>query len=98
MPVGYEIESKDDIDYLKKAGKRTIKVRRQPVKHEPTLRGINTLPLLKRDWLAHMGYNHIKDAVTVGGSEGWKSNIHGYHPIPAFAHAAEFGLGEEGKY
>jgi DNA-directed RNA polymerase subunit beta' len=98
IPVGYLLESKEDIDYLKKAGKRTIKVRKQPVKHEPTLRGINTLPLLKRDWLAHMGYNHIKDAVTVGASEGWKSKIHGYHPIPAFAHAAEFGLGEEGEY
>jgi hypothetical protein len=45
-----------------------------------------------------MGYNHIKDAVTIGSSEGWKSQIHGYHPIPAFAHASEFGLGEEGKY
>jgi DNA-directed RNA polymerase subunit beta' len=98
MPVGYVIAHKEDIDYLKKSGKQTIKVQKQPIKHEPTLRGINTLPLLKRDWLAHMGYNHIKDAVTIGASENWKSNIHGYHPIPAFAHAADFGLGEEGKY
>jgi DNA-directed RNA polymerase subunit beta len=98
MPVGYIIESMEDINYLKKSGKRTIKVQKQAIKHSPTLRGINTLPLLKKDWLAQMGFNHIRDAVTSGASEGWKSNIHGYHPIPAFAHGAEFGQGEEGKY
>lgn len=66
--------------------------------HEPYLKGIKYLPEMREDWMAQMGATHIKNAIVDGASQGWFSDTRDYHPIPAFAAAARFGDGEEGKY
>ena len=44
------------------------------------------------DWVGRLGYTHIGRTITEAAREGWKSNIHGFHPIPAVAFAKEFGF------
>jgi DNA-directed RNA polymerase subunit beta' len=67
------------------------------VKHVPFLKGVNTLPLaMQEDWMARMQFQKLKQTVMDASAEGWKSNIHGAHPIPALAYSAEFGQPEKG--
>ena len=61
--------------------------------HEPVVTGINALPHeLGEDWMARMGFQQIGRTVTEAVRENWKTNIHGFHPIPAAAFATEFGI------
>jgi len=66
--------------------------------HSPYIKGIDQLPATRQDWLAQMGARYLKNAVINGASQGWMSDVKGYHPIPAYAYGAEFGEGEEGRY
>jgi len=70
---------------LAKAGKR-------PVSFKPVLRGIDRVPLLgQEDWLARMNYQGLRDTVIEASAQGWKSDIHGLHPVPGLTYGAEFG-------
>ncbi len=58
----------------------------------PILKGTNVLPReLRSDWLARMQATHLKDTILDGAAEGWVSDLHGTHPIPAAAFGLEFG-------
>tara|TARA_B100000131_G_scaffold318887_1_gene363662 strand:+ start:118 stop:783 length:666 start_codon:yes stop_codon:yes gene_type:complete len=62
------------------------------VTHEPVLKGVNALPLsVQEDWIARLGYNNLQRTLVEAAREGWKSNVHGFHPVPALAYAKEFG-------
>jgi DNA-directed RNA polymerase subunit beta' len=69
-----------------------------PIQHAPTLIGLTRLPMSKKNWMAQLGYRYAKEAIKSGASEGWTTDVQGYHPIPAFAHGSTFGKGKEGKY
>lgn len=61
------------------------------------LKGMNMLPLdMQEDWLARMNYRDLKKTVQEAAQEGWRSNIHGAHPVPALAYAKEFGQPAKG--
>ena len=47
---------------------------------------------LHEDWMARLGYDNIGRTLVEASREGWKTNIHGFHPIPAIAYAKEFGI------
>lgn len=67
---------------------------RKPVQHTPVLKGTNVLPNeMQEDWLARMQNDRMKDTLLQGAAKGWKSDIHGTHPIPGMAFGAEFGAG-----
>lgn len=71
--------------------------------HTPILKGINMLPTAINanedvDWMGRMGYRYLLKTMSEGASQGWTSNIHGYHPVPGLIYAKEFGQGEKGKY
>jgi DNA-directed RNA polymerase subunit beta' len=69
---------------------------KKPVKHTPVLKGIDVLPKeLQEDWVARMNFQDLNKTLAQAAREGWRSNIHGFHPIPALAHATEFGRGKE---
>lgn len=60
----------------------------------PVLKGANVLPLLQtEDFLARANYEKIKETFTDAALQGWKSNIHGSHPIPSLVWGTEFGKG-----
>ena len=84
-----------DINYLKKSGYNTISVVKEPLIHAPTLEGIKNLPMTRRDWMSQLGYRHIKDALTTGAAQGWKTALQDKHPLPAFAYGATFGEKKE---
>ena len=63
----------------------------QKVEYEPTLVGMDLLPLeTEDDFLARLAYQRIP-TVLKSTARGAKSSIHGKHPIPGLAYAAEFG-------
>ena len=66
---------------------------KQPILHEPVLRGIDMLPLsLQEDWMAKLQYQRLRGTLSEAASMGLASHIHGAHPIPGVAYGAEFGL------
>lgn len=73
------------------------------VHHAPLLKGVNMFPTSftsgeDADWMARMGYRYLLNTLREGASQGWSSDIHGYHPIPGLVYSQEFGKGKEGKY
>jgi DNA-directed RNA polymerase subunit beta' len=71
------------------------------VKHDPELFGIDTLPkMLQEDWIAQLNYQDLSRSLANAASQGFRSKIHGFHPIPALAFAKEFGKsdGVMGEY
>jgi len=78
---------------LNKENKELLTQGKQPARHTPILRGVRQIPLeMQEDWLARMQYQKLKSTVLDGVLEGWKSDIHGLHPVPGLAFGAEFGL------
>jgi DNA-directed RNA polymerase subunit beta' len=97
LPAGHEVTQKDAIT-LKAKGLHEVAAMREAIVHAPILKGMSTLPILRKDWMAALGYQHLAKVLTEGASQGWATDLADYHPIPAFAHGATFGQGEEGKY
>jgi DNA-directed RNA polymerase subunit beta' len=63
-----------------------------PIVHEPLLKGVNVLPLdMQEDWMAKLNHEGLAETVINAAQQGWRSNIHGLHPIPAVVYAAELG-------
>ena len=93
---GYEITEED----TKKDALRgqLVKIEKDAIIHAPLLKSVRNLPLLRKDWMAALGYQQLQRALTTGASQGWSTDLSDYHPIPAFAYGAEFGKGKEGKY
>lgn len=87
-----------DITVLKSRGIKEITVKKDAIKHVPLLKGISTLPLLRKDWMSSLGYRYLAKSLTEGASQRWSTDISDYHPVPALAHGATFGQGKDGKY
>ena len=61
---------------------------------KPILKGIDMLPNeLQTDWIARLQGRGLKSTIMDAAAEGWKSSLHGTHPIPGMAYGREFGLG-----
>jgi hypothetical protein len=70
---------------LKKQGKK-------PISHEPTLRGVEMMPLsLQEDWMAKLQHQRLTGTLLDAAATLGKSNIHSMHPVPAIAYGAEVG-------
>jgi hypothetical protein len=90
--------TEDIVKALERHGKHEVVVGPRPIAHEPELHGITRIPLLRSDWMAQLGYNHLRRAIVQGAGAGKESDLHDYSPIPAFAYGAELRHGEEGRY
>lgn len=97
MRTGHEL-THNEIAALKKNGIRTVKIKLEPIEHEPILKGITTIPILKKNWMSALGYRNLAKTLTEGAGQSWSTQVHDYHPVPALAYGKEFGEGEEGKY
>lgn len=70
----------------------------KPVEHTPILRGAQQMALDQHeDWMARLNFQRLRDTILEGTAKGWRSNLHGTSPIPAYAHGAEFGKGTKTK-
>ena len=64
----------------------------RPVVHRPRLKGVKQVPQdLFEDWVARLQHTKLKSTIIDAANQGWTSDIHGMHPIPAAAYGAEFG-------
>jgi DNA-directed RNA polymerase beta subunit/DNA-directed RNA polymerase beta' subunit len=95
--AGHILEPKD-LTILKAKGIKEVMIQRDPISHAPVLKGVSTLPLLRRDWMAALGYRYLAKNLVEGAGQAWSTDLADYHPIPAFAHGATFGQGKEGRY
>jgi DNA-directed RNA polymerase subunit beta' len=65
---------------------------KKPVVHTPVLKGVKALPMdMQTDWMARLNHEDLNSTIIDAANQGWSSNIHGNHPIPALAYGAEFG-------
>jgi DNA-directed RNA polymerase subunit beta' len=64
-----------------------------PIRHEPVLKGVKQIPQdVMEDWLARLNHERLKTTVIEAAQRGWKSDIHGTHPIPGVVYGSEFGM------
>jgi hypothetical protein len=94
LPKGHQLTDRDT-QYLRALGHSEIPVVQQPLVHAPILKSTERLPSEKKNWMAQIGYRYIKDTLTEGASQGWKSDTQGINPIPAYAFGATFGKKKE---
>lgn len=97
LPAGHVLTEKD-LPRLKALGRNTIQLRKDPIQHTPFLKGLSTLPILRRDWMASLGYRYLAKNLVEGAGQAWTTDTADYHPVPALAHGATFGQGKEGRY
>lgn len=77
---------------------RSLPKGKKPIAHEPIIRGIAQVPLTgSTDWMARLNYRELHSTLQQAAAQGWKSDIHGKHPIPGLAFGAEFGKPPAGK-
>jgi DNA-directed RNA polymerase subunit beta' len=70
----------------------------KPVLHEAILRGVKEVPAsLSTDWMARLNYQQLHTTIQQAAAQGWKSDIHGQHPIPGMAMGSEFGRPQLGN-
>lgn len=63
------------------------------IQHKPMLSSLEQLPInpANKNWLARLNFQQLAHTLQQGVAHGWKSDIHGSHPIPGIAYGAEFG-------
>lgn len=83
---------------LKRHDVGRVDVVMQPPRLTPVMRPITRNPLLASDWMARLGHRFLRTSLTEGAHFGEQSNIHGTHPVPAYAYGVEFGRGKGGRY
>jgi hypothetical protein len=55
-------------------------------------------PLHESDWMARLAHRYLKGSIQQAAQFGETSDIHGAHPIPAYAYGAELRHGPSGGY
>lgn len=88
----------DMAEAFRRGGLATVHVADQAPTFEPVMRPATRTPLLNPDWMARLGHRYLRESLTSGAHRGDVSDLHGIHPVPAYAHGAEFGQGAKGRY
>lgn len=86
-----KILTDEDIEKLKRMGKTKVMATPNPVHFKPVLKGVDLVPLTRKDWMSALSFRRLKDVVQKGVAEGWKSDVAGWNPIPGIAYGASFG-------
>lgn len=67
-----------------------------PITSIPLLKGTQQAALDKNeDWMSRLNFQRLKKTLLEGVSKGWRTDIHGTDPIPAYVYGAEFGEGTD---
>jgi DNA-directed RNA polymerase subunit beta' len=59
--------------------------------YKEIVKGIGLAPFKSEDFLARLNFERIPEVIQRGAAMGWKSEIHGTHPVPGYAYGAEYG-------
>lgn len=77
---------------------KRVDIAKTPPKISFVMQPITSSPLLNPDWMARLGHRRLKSSILQAAHFGETSDLHGKHPIPAYAYGREFGEGPKGKY
>jgi hypothetical protein len=55
-------------------------------------------PLLETDWMARLAHRYLKNTLQEAAQFGEVSDLHGTHPVPAYAFGAELHHGAAGAF
>lgn len=83
---------------IKKNGYTRVTTAAKPPEVTFIAKAITRNPLMNPDWMARLGHRYLKESILEGAHLAQESNLHGTHPVPAFAYGAEFGEGKGGRY
>lgn len=83
---------------LKEHSIDTVEVAINPIEVSFLMKPVTHAPLLHQDWMARMAHQYLGKTLKDGAAFGWKTDVHSYHPIPAFVYGTEFGRGSKGTY
>ena len=83
---------------LEDRGIHKVEIAINPPKLLFVMKPITHAPLLNPDWLARMAHMYLKKTILDASAYGETSNIHGYHPVPAYVVGTTFGEGNKGAY
>jgi len=90
--------TKDVIAALKKHGYKSVVVASEAPKFTFYMEPITTNPLLNPDWMARLGHRYLRQSIMDAAHVGEQSDLHGTHPVPAYAYGVEFGKGPGERY
>jgi DNA-directed RNA polymerase subunit beta' len=77
---------------------RNLKPGEDPIVHKPLLRAAQQVALDQHeDWMARLNFQRLRQTVLEGTAKGWKTDLHGQNPFPAYARGSEFGKGTPAK-
>jgi hypothetical protein len=79
----------DHVKEMRKGRVRTVKAVADPITFDAKLHGIQWVPQRRENWVAQLAYRGLDKAIRQGAAEGWESNLHGVHPIPALVFGKE---------
>lgn len=83
---------------LKQRGINEVEVAVNPPKISFFMKPITHTPLLNQDWMSMLSHQYLSKTIKDGAAFNWSSDVHSYHPIPAFVQGTEFGAGSSGAY
>lgn len=83
---------------LKSKGVREVMVNKRLPQVEFVMKPFAMNPLLESDWMARLAHRYLKGSLQQAAQFGETSDIHGTHPIPAYAYGAELRHGPSGQY
>lgn len=83
---------------LSARGLKEVLVGRKVPNIEHVMKPLATNPLLDTDWMALLAHRGLKGTISRAASEGLSSDIHGTHPVPAYAFGSELRRGIDGTY
>jgi len=83
---------------LKAHGVAEVYVNRSMPPVEFVMKPFTMNPLLEKDWMARLAHRYLKSTIQEAAHFGETADIHGTHPVPAYAFGAELHHGAGGAF
>ena len=83
---------------LKASGVHDVAINKSIPQVEFVMKPFTMNPLLESDWMARLAHRYLKNTLQEAAQFGEVSDIHGTHPVPAYAFGAELHHGASGAF
>lgn len=83
---------------LENAGVKEVLASKSMPKVEFVMKPFAMNPLLEKDWMARLAHRYLKNTIQEAAHFGETADIHGTHPVPAYAYGAELQHGPSGRF
>lgn len=83
---------------LREEGHATLPVAKRMPPVNFVMKPFTMNPLLEKDWMARLAHRYLKSTLADAAATGESTDLHGTHPVPAWAVGAELRHGPGGTY